>query len=157
MNTNKKFRNCIAFSIILLTLLTCFSSSALAETLGGDAVDLLIPKYDDFLEGVSAAIPKDSYSVSDDFILGKEGSIYLDYDDGEVRMIGKTSYHTYSFKEVDTEFASFIGIVLYGIDSVDALAYGVKDYFISDNDVTLLTEDVISTLAAQFVSSLNLD
>ena len=155
MNTNKKFRNCIAFSIILLTLLTCFSSSALAEIDGGAVLDALIPTFDSFLESVKDTIPQDSYSISEDSILGKKGNIFIDYDDGEIRMIGKSSYHTYSFKEVDMEFALFIGAIIYMLDNADALKYGISVYFTSNNDTNLLTEKELGELSAQFISAIN--
>ena len=155
MSINKKSRNWTGIFLILMALLTIIFDSALAEGTGGAAVDFFISKFDEFLEEIPDVFPEGSYSISTDFILGKAGNVFIDLDDGEVRMIGKASYRTYSFKDIDAAFSLFVGGVLYGIDTSDATKYGVNVYYTKNDDTRALSETEISTLSAQFISALN--
>ena len=88
-------------------------------------------------------------------VIGKAGSIFIDMDDGEIRMIGDTSYRTYVFKDkTGTAFKCYLGIILIGVDNSNATDIGVKVYVTEANTTRVLSETEISTLAAQFIALL---
>lgn len=143
-------------TIILLALILVFvTSTALGAAMGGQVIDLLIPKCDNVMEFIDENFPN-TYSTSDDSMLGKAGTVFIDIENGEVRMIGDDTYRKYTFFENDgTPFACCVGIVVYAIDTSSALDYGVNVYLTEKGDTRLLEEKEISTLAAQFISMLN--
>lgn len=153
MKTKFQKKNVVALIFVLMLVL--MGGTAAGATNGGQVLDILIPKCDGVMEFVKENFPN-SYSVSEDSMLGKAGTVFIDMDKGEVRMIGEDIYRKYSFKEKDElPFACCVGVVLYAVDNSSALDYGVNVYLVENKDTRLLEEKEISTLAAQFITALN--
>lgn len=151
----RKLQKWIVNTMVLVVVMVTVTSSALAAVKGGEAIDILIPRFEAILTETTDVFPSNSYSISEESLLGKGGTVFIDFDEAEVRMIGEDYYRTYAFESnEDVSFIAFVGIVLYGIDTSSALDYGVSVYYIEDNDTEVMSEKEISTLAAQFVSAL---
>lgn len=153
MKTKYQKKNVVTIIFTLMLVLTI--STAVGATSSGRVLDILIPKCDGVMEFVKENFPN-SYSVSENSMLGKAGTVFIDMDKGEVRMIGEDIYRKYSFKEKDeVPFACCVGLVLYAVDNSSASDYGVNVYLVENKDTRLLEEKEISTLAAQFITALN--
>ena len=143
-------------SLLMLLAMVLAAAPALAAATGGTVIDVLIPRFELIANDLPDLYTKDSFSISEEQVLGKAGTIFIDLDDGEIRMVGDNLYRTYSFTDTDgTAFIAFIGVVLYGVDSSGATDYGVNVYYTEHNDTKALSPSEISTLSAQFISALN--
>ena len=151
MSINRK--KLMSISIILVTLLTIILGSASAETTGGTAVDVLIVFSDSMLDQLTELFPKDSYSTSEESILGKKGTVFVDIDENKIRMVGDDCYRTYSFTNKDT-FTGFTVLVVYAIDNQNLLKHDVNDYT-QNGKTKIVTEEEISSIAAQFATFIN--
>lgn len=147
-------KKCVT-TITLMLILVIMTNTALGAVNSGQALDILIPKCEDVMEFVKENFPG-TCSISEDSMLGKAGTVFIDMDKGEVRMIGEDIHRKYTFKENDSQaFALCVGVVLYAIDSTSVLDYGVNVYSVENKDVRLLEKKEISTLAAQFTTAFN--
>lgn len=150
------FQKRSATTIILILILVLMTSTALGASQGGKALDILIPKFDSVMENLDEYV-SGSYSVSEETMLGKAGTVFIDTDKGEIKMIGEDIHRKYTFKEKDSQaFASMIGVVLLGIDKSSATDYGVNVFSIENKHTRLLDAKEISTLAAQFITAFGL-
>ena len=149
------FQKRSAPTIILMLILVLMTSTALAAISGGKLLDLMIPNCDSTLEHVEESFPG-SCSVSEESMLGKAGTVFINVDKSEIRIIGEDMYRKYTFKESKgLPFPYMTGTLLYVIDSGSLTDYGVNIYLVENKDTKLLDKKEISTLAAQFVTVLN--
>lgn len=144
-----------ATTIILMLILVLMTSTALGASQGGKALDALIPPCESIMKNMEAAF-SGSYSISEDSMLGKAGTVFIDMDKSEIRMIGEDIHRKYTFKEsTSPAFVAMVGIVLYAVDNYSATDYGVNVYTVENKNTRLLDAKEISTLAAQFITAIS--
>ena len=150
-----RFRKQILGGVSLILVIMVVTIPGIAAVSAGQGIDILIPKFEGMLDDLNEILFNNTYTVSTKQVIGKAGSIFIDMDDGEIRMIGDTSYRTYVFKDkTGTAFKCYLGIVLIGVDNSNATDIGVKVYVTEANTTRVLSETEISTLAAQFIALL---
>lgn len=132
--------------LLLATMLLGVAQVAVADyNLGGEFMDGLIPICDELLEEI---IDSENYIKSSEFVTGKAGTIYINFDTNKVLFVGDTVYRTYYFLDADSH-KLYTAAMCYVLDTANVMNLGVKIYWVSDGETKQVTEEDLSKVGAQ--------
>ena len=120
---------------------------------GGRIVDKLNSFFDEEL--FTEIFDNEDYMISEDYVEGKTGSIYIDLDEKKIQSVGTETYRTYTFSD-EAAFLLATGFILSVFDEISLIDdWDVRLYFIVDDEVSILSQEDATELAAVFATTLN--
>lgn len=93
----------------------------------------------------------EDYMISEDYVEGKTGSIYIDIDEKKIQSVGTETYRTYTFSD-EVPFAMGIGCILTLVDEGNLISDMVVNlYLFSDEGgLTKVSQEEAGLLASEF-------
>lgn len=136
---------------VIVTLLLGIVPFAMAEkSSAGEQVDTITSLIDLFLS--TSETFEENYTISKEMVLGRTGSIYLNRDETKIMSVGEELYRTYTFSD-DSSFILAVGLVLFTIEYLNFTDdWGIRLYYIDDEDVSLLSQEDVGEIATLFVN-----
>lgn len=135
---------------VIVTLLLGIVPFAMAEILSaGEVVDSMTPPHDKLF---TSEIFEENCTISKEEVFGKSGSYYLNHDETKIVSVGEELYRTYTFSD-ETSFILAVGTIFAAFDEFNLIDdWGVRLYYIEDEEVSVLSQEVVGQLAAVFVN-----
>ena len=93
----------------------------------------------------------EDYTISEDCVEGKTGSIYIDIDEKKIQSVGTETYRTYTFSD-EVPFTMGVGCILTLVDEGNLISdMGVNLYLFSDEGgLTKVSQEEAGLLASEF-------
>lgn len=117
---------------------------------GGRIVDKLNSFFDEEL--FTEIFDNEDYTISEDYVEGKTGSIYIDLDEKKIQSVGTETYRTYTFSVDEVLFVMGVGCILTLVDEGNLISdMGVNLYLFSDEGgLTKVSQEEAGWVASEF-------
>lgn len=117
---------------------------------GGRIVDKLNSFFDEEL--FTEIFDNEDYTISEDYVEGKTGSIYIDLDEKKIQSVGTETYRTYTFSVDEVLFVMGVGCILTLVDEGNLISdMGVNLYLFSDEGgLTKVSQEEAGWVASAF-------
>ena len=149
------------YCFVIVTLLLGIVPFAMAEitseqeaidiinSAGGRIVDKLNSFFDEEL--FTEIFNNEDYMISEDYVEGKTGSIYIDLDEKKIQSVGTETYRTYTFSD-EVPFTMGVGCILTLVDEGNLISdMGVNLYLFSDEGgLTKVSQEEAGWVASAF-------